>query len=214
LQGYPVIFVTFEENPERLALKVICGLASLNQKIYVEGIADPGRVAQAITTYAPALQTFKIVEGTARLTVAMLKAKVLAALAHHKADRALIIIDYLQKWAASRREFNDFRHIVGALVAELRELATRLDSPVLAISSQNRGGQGTANLTSLKESGDLEYSADTALFLEANEKRPAVPPNRAIDLKIKKNRYGDLGAVALLFQPDVCRMGEASRDDE
>jgi len=212
MQGYPVIFVTFEETPERLALKVICGLAGLNQKIYVEGIADPGRVAQAIATYAPSLQTFKIVEGTARLTVLMLKAKVLAALAHHKAGRALIIIDYLQRWAASRREFNDFRHIVGALVAELRELATRLDSPVLAISSQNRQGQGEANLTSLKESGDLEYSADSAFFLVGNDKRAAISPNRAVDLKVKKNRYGDLGTVPLLFQPDVCRMGEASHE--
>ena len=212
MQGYPVIFVTFEETPERLALKVICGVGDLNQKLYVEGIADPGRVAQTITTYAPSLQTFKIVEGTARFTVPMLKAKALAALAHHKADRCLIVIDYLQKWAASRREYTDFRHVIGALVADLRELATRLDSPVLAISSQNRGGQGTANLTSLKESGDLEYSADTVLFLEANDKRSAIAPNRAIDLKIKKNRYGDLDTVALLFQPVVCRMGEAAFD--
>jgi len=211
-QGYPVLFVTFEESPERLALKVICNLEGLNQKLYVEGRAEPERFSQAMSASAAALQPFKIVEGTARLTSAMLKAKALAAMAHHKADRCLIIIDYLQRWAASRREFNDFRHIVGALVAELRELATRLDSPVLAISSQNRQGQGEANLTSLKESGDLEYSADSALFLVGNDKRPAISPNRAVDLKVKKNRYGDLGTAPLLFQPDVCRMGEASHE--
>lgn len=213
MQGCPVLFVTFEETPERLALKVICGVAGLNQKLYVEGIADPGRVAQAIATYTPSLRSFKMIEGTARLTVPMLKAKALAAMAHHKADRCLIVIDYLQKWAASRREFNDFRHIIGGLVAELRELSTRLDSPVLAISSQNRGGQGEAYLTSLKESGDLEYSADTASFLVSNSKRGAIAPNRAVDLKIMKNRYGDLGTVPLLFQPDVCRMGEAAFDE-
>jgi replicative DNA helicase len=210
-QGYPVIFVTFEETPERLVFKVLCNLGNLNQKTYWEGIGDPEKVAQVMSANAAALQPLKVVEGTARLTVPMLKAKALAALAHHKADRCLIVIDYLQKWAASRREFNDFRHIVGALVTELRELANRLGAPVLAISSQNRAGQGEAHLTSLKESGDLEYGADSALFLVANNKRPALSPNRAVDLRVMKNRYGDMDVtVPLLFQPDVCRMGEAA----
>ena len=209
--GFPVLFVTFEESPERLTFKVICNLGGLNQKAYWEGWGDPEKVAAVMGEHGAALQPFKVIEGTARLTVPMLKAKALAALAHHRAPRCLIIIDYLQRWAASRREFSDFRHIVGALVAELRELSTRLDSPVLAISSQNRQGQGEAHLTSLKESGDLEYGADSAAFLVENKKRPATSPNRAVDLKIKKNRYGAVDTVPLLFMPDICKMGEESK---
>jgi len=79
------------------------------------------------------------------------------------------------------------------------------------VSSQNRPGQGTANLTSLKESGDLEYSADTAMFLVEAQKRTATPPARAVDLVLEKNRYGDKGKVELIFKPDIGTFREEAR---
>ncbi|MCZ6895069.1 MAG: hypothetical protein O7H40_13620 [Gammaproteobacteria bacterium] len=123
------------------------------------------------------------------------------------APRCLIIVDYLQRMAAGRRDYNDFRHVVTSLVTDLRELAQRLDSPVLCICSQNRPGQDTASLISLKESGDLEYSADTVMFLVSSEINP-LPPARAIKLKVAKNRFGDTGAIDLIFKPDIGVMHE------
>jgi replicative DNA helicase len=113
-----------------------------------------------------------------------------------------VIVDYLQRWASARRDFSEFRHVVSSLVSELRELALRIDNPILVISSQNRSGQGTALLTSLKESGELEYSADSAWFLVGNKERHLMAPSRAVDLQIEKNRYGDRGKVELLFRPN------------
>ena len=121
----------------------------------------------------------------------------------HKSNKCLIMVDYLQRWAAANKEFCDFRHIVSGLVTELRELALRLECPVVVVSSQNRTGQGTSSLISLKESGDLEYAADTALFLVENKDRMAKQSWRAIDLKIEKNRYGDKGIIHLMFNPEL-----------
>ncbi|WP_143116583.1 DnaB-like helicase C-terminal domain-containing protein [Neomoorella thermoacetica] len=151
------------------------------------------------------------VEGTMKTTVSQVKAKALQMVAKKKVPKCLIIIDYLQRWASTKREFADFRHTVSNMVSELRELALRLNSPVLVISSQNRPGQGSASLVSLKESGDLEYSADTASFLVASQKRPAVPPARAVDLVIEKNRYGDKGRVELIFRPDIGSFREVAK---
>jgi len=100
--------------------------------------------------------------------------------------------------------------------AELRELSSRLRSPVVALASQNRaegdydGRKGSASLSSLKESGDLEYGADVVLFLTPAKERHAVAPARAVDLTIGKNRNGDTGRVELIFRPDIATLREVA----
>lgn len=201
--GFPVLFVSFEETLGRLALKALCARAGIEAKRFADGFGNPAELEQAAKKFGPEMASIYFIEGTPKLTVAQIKAKALQVMNRQKTQKCIVIIDYLQRWAASRREFNEFRHVVASLVSELRELALRLDSPVLVISSQNRTGQGSANLTSLKESGDLEYSADTVIFLVEAQKRPATPPARAVDLVIEKNRYGDKGRVELVFRPDI-----------
>ncbi len=210
--GFPVLFVSFEEALPRLTLKVVCAQAGLEAKKFADGFGDPAELERAVREYGPKLAALYFIEGTARLTVPQVKAKALQVMSKRKAGKCLVIVDYLQRWAAGKREFNDFRHIVSGLVSELRELALRIDSPVLVISSQNRPGQGSASLVSLKESGDLEYSADTALFLVEPKHRTATPPARAVDLVVEKNRYGDKGKVELIFKPDIGTFREEARN--
>ena len=108
------------------------------------------------------------------------------------------------------------RERVETMGAELRQLSARLRSPVVTLASQNRaegdydGKKGSANLASLKESGDLEYGADVVLFLTPAKERAAVAPARAVDLTIAKNRNGDTGRVELVFRPDIATLREAS----
>jgi replicative DNA helicase len=209
--GWPVLYVSFEESLPRLALKVICSCAGLIAKEFADGVGRLEDLKRAARDHASSLAGLHFIEGTSRLTVSQLKAKALQIMTKRKADRCLVVVDYLQRWASGRREYTEFRHVVSALVSELRELSLRLSCPFLVISSQNRPGQGTANLISLKESGDLEYSADTALFLVESQKRTATPPARAVDLVVEKNRYGDRGTIPLIFRPDVGIFREEDR---
>ena len=198
----PSLFISFEESLNRLGLKAVCQQANLEMKRFFDGYGDIAQLKTAMATYGSRLRALYLIEGSSRLTVPQLKAKALQIAARHKTNQCFIIIDYLQKWAASRREFSEFRHVVGALVTELRDIATRLNSPILVISSQNRVGQGSSYMTSLKESGDLEYAADSILFL-VKGKRIATPPARAVDLILSKNRFGDTGTVPLIFRPNI-----------
>ncbi len=209
-EGYPVLFVSFEESLMRLALKTICQVASLDMKPFADGYAESAQLEQAAKIHGVKLQNLHFLEGNKKVTVAQIKAKSLQIMAKAKSQKCLVVIDYIQKMAASNRDFADFRHIVASLVSDLRELAMRLESPIVVISSQNRSGQGKAQLTSLKESGDLEYSADTALFLVESE-RKATPPCRAIDLMLEKNRYGDKGKISLIFKPTTGSFFEEAR---
>ena len=204
---YPALFISFEESLQTLALKAICQRLNLNGgnfilKNYREGKGDIEELERAQKEIN--LSKLFFLEGNSRLRVSTVKAKALQIMARHRAEKVLIVIDYLQRWSAvqtpedeNRREY---RHIVGDLVSELRELANRLNSPVLIISSQNRQQQGEARLSSFKESGDIEYSADTAIFL-IREKQKDSGEGRAVKLDILKNRFGDIGKVEMLFKP-------------
>lgn len=203
-EGFPVLFVSFEEALSKLVLKAICAPAGLEAKKFQDGYGDPAELEAAAREHGASLRNLSFVEGSLRLTVGSIKAKALQVMNKARQGRCLIIVDYLQRWAASRQDSRgDFRFVVSALVSELRELSLRLDSPILVISSQNRSGQGTAAMASLKESGDLEYAADTVSFLVKSTKRTATPPGRAVDLTFDKNRQGDKGTVELIFRPDI-----------
>ena len=225
--GYPVLFLSFEESLDRLALKALCSAAGLPIKRYTDGYGRPEELKPAIAEHGPKMANLHLVEGTARLTIGQVKAKALQLMAKTGKktgkNRCLILVDYLQVWAnridpetlteteADRRMFKDFRFVVGRLAGQLRELAMRLESPMIVISSQNRTGQGSGSLASLKESGDLEYGADSVWFLRTPEDRVGEGTARAVDLHIAKNRYGDKGAVKLIFRPDIGHFAEVVR---
>lgn len=215
-RGTPVIYVSYENSAENLILKLISSKAGVNTQMMERGQVDLKVINQAAAALDPVLQRLVILEGTSRLTPEEVKAKALRIQRGASDKRCLIIFDYLQR-AAHAQGYEQIRHNVSQLAGTLRDLSNRLDSPVLALCSQNRsGGQygvggGSASLDSLKESGDLEYSADAVMFLCPSERRQATAPCRAVDLVLAKNRYGDLGLIPLIFRPDVGQLREEGR---
>jgi replicative DNA helicase len=127
----------------------------------------------------------------------MIRGKCLQAMHRHRAEKSLIVIDYLQRMAHTLGN-QSLRENVGELSLQLREVSNRLASPILAISSLNRegyrGGQTGAFMEMLKESGDIEYSADVVFMLKEDQPDPAVQLTvKNMHLKIIKNRYGEAG---------------------
>lgn len=205
-QGFPVIFVSFEETLQRLVLKCLCALGRKEIKRFADGYGSAKELEPIIQEHGWKLSNLHFIQGTKNLSVNQVKAKAKQLMQKAGKDKCLIIIDYLQRWAAHMREtsYTDFRHTVRDLTADIREkLALQLNSPVVVISSQNRTGQGQNKLTSLKESGDLEYDADSAMFLTKpeNGENKALPFEgmRHVVLHLEKNRYGDKGKIDLMF---------------
>jgi replicative DNA helicase len=174
------------------------------------------RFRRAGEELTPALARFIAMEGHMRLGIGEIRACIRETLNSRGARTCLVVFDCLQR-AAPAQGYKEVRTNVSMLAAQLRDLAMRLECPVLAISSQNRaqgnygGGRGSSNLDSLKESGDLEYSADSVIFLHPSESRTAVHPSIALDLTIAKNRFGPVGAVPLIFRANLGQMREEER---
>lgn len=216
----PVVYVTFENSPSSLTLKAISARAGINPQQVLRGWADPAALRKAASEWKPVADRMALIEGSGRLTVAQIRAKALHAMNRHKAKNCLVVVDYLQLWAklaGELRGLTTVRERVETLGSTLRDLAVRLDSPVLALASQNRAqgdygdGNGSSSLDSLKESGDLEYAADAVIFLTKSKKRQAVAPARAMDLVLAKNRSGDIGKVDVIFRPDLGIFREEAR---
>jgi replicative DNA helicase len=207
--GIPVLLVNFEESLIRLTLKALCAKAGKEAKRFLDGFGNPADLESVAREYEASLAPLHLLQGNSRLTPVQVKAAALQLMRQFQQSCCLIIVDYLQSWAATRQNDKDFRLVVSSLMGELRAVALELDSPVLVICSQNRQGQGSSKLTSLKESGDLEYAADTVMFLVANEKRSPVSPARTVDLMVKKNRFGDQGEIPLTFFPALGKFLEA-----
>jgi len=209
----PVIYLSFENSARNLLLKTLCGRAALNPLSVNRGFLDLEPLRKAAEKLRPALGRLALLDGNGRWSVGQLRAWARRALKEHDAEQCLVVVDYLQLFAkmneALRKDKGlDVRGRVDVLAGELTELSKRLNSPVLALSSLSRMGYGSGkpkpDLDSLKESGDLEYSADVALFLaeDAAEQAKTDPPARALTLYIKKNRHGPTGTVNLIFRPD------------
>ena len=220
LRGIPVIYVTYENSARNLLLKAICARAGLVPRDFERGMAHAEQLQQIKATakeLRPSLVFLEIIEGSMSLQLSEVRGRIRKALQRHNAHSCLVIYDYLQRAAPAEGQ-KEVRTNVSSLAGHLRDLANRLDCPVLAICSQNRaeGNYGTnrggsASLTSLKESGDLEYSADSVMFLIRNEQRMATHPAIAVDLTLSKNRFGPVGSIPLIFRPDVGVFREEAR---
>lgn len=82
--------------------------------------------------------------------------------------RPFVIIDYLQILKARQTaKTTDKRLLTDDDVNRLKDLAEKMELPIMAISSFNRNNYlEPANMGSFKESGTIEYSADTLIALQ------------------------------------------------
>ena len=142
----------------------------------------------------------------------------------------VVIIDYLQIIAKEDDRTIDKSHIDKA-VTELKKISRQYRAPVMAISSFNRDNYDQpVNLTSFKESGGIEYSADVILGLQftemiddkgkvkksfnVDEEKKKNP--RRVQAKLLKNRNGETGkainfkfnAKYNYFEEEFYQMGE------
>lgn len=214
--GMPVIYVSYENSPASLLQKLICARAGLDTQRVERGLddSDAARFRVAAVELTPILDYITLLEGVPQLTVQRIRGVARQAMRRHRAESCLIVIDYLQI-ASLGNGFEQRRESVSMMANELRQLAVHLRSPVLVLSSLNRGGYGgngtRAGMANLKESGDVEYGADAVLLLSESDDHRVSEPDKAIELRVEKNRFGRTGIVNLVFKLATGQVAEVSR---
>ena len=144
--------------------------------------------------------------------------KVINTHIHHRNKKPVVFIDYLQILAPPSDRLTD-KQILDKNIVELKRISRDFDIPVIAISSFNRESyKNEVSLSSFKESGAIEYTADVLLGLqplgmtsdETNNKKLADYNNKLakdgkqlipMELKVLKYRTGAKDTTELLYMP-------------
>jgi replicative DNA helicase len=212
--GRPVYYVTSEDIPFNLLAKTLARQSQTNYTAILKGYEDQrARIEQALRTYqeSKAATRLRYLDATMGTTLSTIRERARAHFEQFQdAGSGILVIDYLQRLARNLSAFRegkqDLRLAVTALSEELRAIATGLDCCVIALAAQSRAsGYGNGNgagknaLASGKESGDIEYTADTVMAIVDDEQRKMnVPWLQAKVLRVDKNRQGPAGDNCVL----------------
>ncbi len=213
-----VVYVTYENSSKNLALKSVGRLAGVSPAAAERGRADPARWHLGLQRFRAVAPHMAFVPADAGTSVEFIETTVREAVGHKNAP-GLVIVDYLQRMAYGER-FGTLQDNVAALAQRLRDVAARLDLPVLAISALAPSrDENPLRLSALAEHGELEYASDVVLLLGpradvalASAARAHTTPGlRLLDLLVAKNRYGEANrSIPLLFRPATGEFQEES----
>jgi replicative DNA helicase len=127
---------------------------------------------------------------------------------------ALVVVDYLQLLRDEEGDGRSRERNVSAAARTLKALAQELQVPVLALAQFNRNLDGRGDkrptITDLRDSGDLENTADSVIGLYRDEMHHSDTVDRGLAelIALKKRQLGDdVGSVRRLVW-----MGERYRD--
>lgn len=223
--GRPVMYVTSEDVPFNLLAKTLARQGQIPYTAVLKGReAEKQQIIEALRTYRTSLaaQRLHYIDATLMIELEAVRDAAQAHFEQYKdAGQGILVIDYLQRLArglASYRAGNgDLRLAVTYLTEQLRGIATALDCCVLALASQNRAsgyGAGSNALSSGKESGDIEYTADIVLSIGDSEKRePATAFLVPKVLRLDKNRQGGTGLIELDWYPEQQQFTVVNQED-
>lgn len=172
--------------------------------------ADKGRINIGKSVLIEIAPRFYIYDGVFALK------QLTETLKQGKFPPGLLVIDYVQALSFEERAAENKRQEINEILKRLRELADK-GVGIIAVASVSRqkSAQGSTyesglNLASFKESGDVEYSADSCWILSAP---PKLKPDKKAQeeekrssgldglmvLKCEKNRHGPAQSLPLSF---------------
>jgi len=116
----------------------------------------------------------------------------------------LIMIDYIQLLNSDGKFENENKRVTYDS-RQIKKIAKKLDTCVIALSQLSRGCENRANkrpmLSDLRDSGSLEQDADIVMFLyrddyyREKEQLDDFEPDRMAEISISKNRGGETGTI-------------------
>jgi replicative DNA helicase len=204
--GRPVLYVTSEDRPGALIAKTLSRIGGIDYTPVLKGHRDYERAIKAAITRQldrPGSERLRYLDATNGVDMATIMQHARSHFERYSDETqgggpGVLVVDYLQRIARAVKTRNnltaDLREVVTRVGEELRSMAMELNCGVIAIASQNRGGYtrgDSGSMSSAKESGDLEYTADVLLALvEDKDRKKTVPHLTPIALHIDKNRQG------------------------
>ncbi len=212
-QSGAVLFVSLEMSVEQLQGKRVARVSGLpSNRVLLEKIDSEEECA-------------KIIEATEKLASHQFYANAecsatvadIGRMAKSIKNLRCIVIDYLGLITPSDRRVSKYEAVTD-ISRDLKQLATKLDVPLLVLAQLNR--ENTARndkrpqASDLRDSGAIEQDADGIIMLHREDyyamaDEPPKPwEGTPIEIIVRKNRFGQTGTCHALFFPATGRIVE------
>lgn len=199
------LFVSCEMDRRAIGDRLLATDTSINSERIARALVTDDQ-AQQLRDAAIALRdlNYRIIEASAP-TVAQIGAWARAHAARY--GLSLVVVDHVGLLRPTGKARNSYESAT-EIAKELKNLATSLKLPILALCQLNRDGEGEIpKLSMLRDSGAIEENADKVWFI--HRERGKSPT----DFLIAKYRNGAVGSTEsedLVFDADRCSFQDAN----
>jgi replicative DNA helicase len=202
-RGLPCLFVTLEMSRLELQIRSLARAASADSLRLMTGqlTQEEAQRLQKGIDAVKAREGSLFIEDNGDMTVPKLAAT--ASRMKRQGGLGLIVVDYIQLMTATIKSDSRAEQI-GSISRGLKQLARRLDVPVIGVSQMNRAIDSRSThrpvLSDLRESGTLEQDSDVVVFIHDDANYDAdKQPDGEVELIVAKNRRGPGGNVKMLY---------------
>lgn len=196
--GKRVLFFSLEMTADEIAERLIARNSTATLDTLIDGTKDVQRVRE-IGDVCKSLSSLPLtICDQPDISIAQVRAK-----ARMLPDLSMIIVDYLGLMQTQRRDNRNLE--LGELSRSLKNLASELKIPIVALSQLNRGTDETEqpSLRSLRDSGELEQDAGKIILLWNIDRT-----TDTVGVSVAKNRRGATGIVQMHFDGSHMRFYE------
>ena len=212
-QSGAVLFVSLEMSVEQLQGKRVARLAGLpSNRVLLERIDSEEEYAKIINASEQLAKRQFYANAECAATVADI-----GRMAKRIKNLKCIVIDYLGLITPSDRRVSKYEAVTD-ISRDLKQLATKLDIPLLVLAQLNRENAARNDkrpqASDLRDSGAIEQDADGIIMLHREDyysmaDEPPKPwEGTPIEIIVRKNRFGQTGTCHALFFPATGRIVE------
>jgi replicative DNA helicase len=215
MDGKPVGFFSMEMNYQALCQRLMSAEAQIDSMKMRALTLSQEDWDKYMTKASKIVDMPLYIDDSPALTILDLRSK--ARRMSKERNIKLIVIDYLQMLKTNQK-MESRQQEVAMFARSLKALAKELKLPVLALSQlsrqpEQRGRGKRPILSDLRESGELEQTADVVMFVYREEMyKPQDEKVRGVaEIIIGKQRNGPIGTCELQFQREFTKFNEIDR---
>jgi len=210
LTGRPVVYVSLEMSAAQLANRALAWASGIAHHQIRRGFVTEEQARALLAAADAAPQNMRVLD----VSVATVGAIFAQIRSLGLAMAPLVVLDYLQLLKAPSNLRASRQEQVAEIARQVKVEAKSLGVPVVALTQLRRLAPGekeeAPTLHQLRESGDIENSADIVMLLH-RDRRSQVEP-AVVTVLIEKNRSGVTGQAQLLFFRDQQRFEDLVED--
>ena len=204
IQDIPCLFFSLELPGQDAVMELATIHGRVSHKNLNNGTFDPYDMDKFMTGCNVLKTKPLIVDDQPSLTTQQIKLRIKKAVAS-RGVRA-VFIDYLQEVKPSGRFVNQ-QEAMQSVSRDIREMAKEFKIPIICAAQVNRESEKTEDTnpplaSQLRESGQIEQCAWFIGMLHRPDKNNPSNFPGALDLYIRKNRFGEKPKIRFSYQPD------------